>query len=236
MTTLRFRVIKNSTPSTIIQLRARKRVPKITDGLLRTHTCGELRIELVGEKVTLCGWVNKYRNLGKLHFLDLRDKYGLIQLSFAEYKGDLSNLKKCTLESTLRIVGMVAKRPKDAISRKMKTGEVEVLVESLEILGQCNIDSLPFLPYGQIEATEELRLKYRYLDLRTTRLQKILKSRSDITAIIRQVLRDQEFVEVETPILYKSTPEGARDYIVPSGFIPERFMLFLSLLSLSNSF
>ena len=186
-------------------------------GLLREATCGELRARDIGRGVALCGWVNKSRNLGGLYFLDLRDKYGLTQLSFGpSFKGDVHLLKECTLESVLRVEGTVSARPIEAINKNMGTGEIEIHVESIELLSQCDIDRLPFLPHGAIESTEELRLKYRYLDLRTTVLQNTLKTRSDLMASVRDFLRKKNFVEVETPILYKSTPEGARDYIVPS--------------------
>lgn len=189
-------------------------------GLMRTHTCGELRLDHENQKVSLCGWVNKSRNLGGLHFIDLRDKYGLTQLSFKEFKGDLAVLKKCHLESTLMVKGEVRPRPEEAKNKNMATGEVEVMVEEIEVLSSCDIDNLPFLPHGSQEATENLKLKYRYLDLRGMRLQNILKVRSQATIDVRNILNEEEFIEVETPILYKSTPEGARDYVVPSRVHP----------------
>ena len=183
---------------------------------MRTHTCGELRSEHVENQVTLCGWVNKYRNLGGLHFLDLRDKYGVTQLNFVGFKGDLEILKKATLESTIKASGWVQLRPPEAQNREMPTGEIEVRVESMELLSACDIDDIPFLPFGATEATEDLKLRHRYLDLRRQNLQDILKLRSDVTLQVRQMFSDEGFVEVETPILYKATPEGARDYLVPS--------------------
>lgn len=189
-------------------------------GLMRTHHCGELRTDQVDQTVILCGWVNKYRDLGGLHFIDLRDKFGLTQLSFVSYQGDLSILKKCHLESTIMAKGKVVARPTEAINKEMKTGEVEVHVEELTVLSENDIDSIPFLPYGATEASEELKLKYRYLDLRTKRLQDILALRSQTTLKTRNVLTEEGFIEVETPILYKSTPEGARDYLVPSRNYP----------------
>lgn len=189
-------------------------------GLMRSHHCGELKKSDVGIKVALCGWVNKYRDLGGLHFIDLRDKYGLTQLSFSEFSGDLSILKKCYLESTLMVKGEVRERPAEAQNKNMATGEVEVVVTDIELLSGCDIESLPFLPFGEKEATENQRLKYRYLDLRTAKLQEILKIRSQATVDVRNILHEEDFVEVETPILYKSTPEGARDYVVPSRVHP----------------
>lgn len=189
-------------------------------GLMRTHNCGELRLDHQNQKVSLCGWVNKSRDLGGLHFIDLRDKYGVTQLSFKEFKGDLAVLKQCHLESTLKVTGEVRPRPDEAKNKNMATGEVEVMVEEIEVLSACDIDNLPFLPHGTKEATENLKLKYRYLDLRSTRLQEILKVRSQATVDVRNILNEEDFIEVETPILYKSTPEGARDYVVPSRVHP----------------
>ena len=193
-----------------------------SNGLLRSHTCGELGPEHIGMEVTLAGWVNKYRDLGGLHFIDVRDKYGLTQLGFVNFKGDLSILKKCHLESTILVKGKVQSRPDEAKNKNMKTGEIEVQVEELELLSQNDIDHIPFLPFGATEATEDLKLKYRYLDLRTNHLQNILKLRSEVSMKVRAALMEEDFIEVETPILYKSTPEGARDYIVPSRVHPGR--------------
>ncbi|MDH5580268.1 MAG: aspartate--tRNA ligase [Bdellovibrionales bacterium] len=191
-------------------------------GLLRTHHCGQLNGENVGQEVILCGWVNKVRNLGGLHFIDIRDKFGLTQLSFSDFKDDIKIIKEAALESVIMAKGKVSTRPEEAVNKNMKTGEVEVLVSELKILSKCDIDKIPFLPFGQIEATEDHRLKYRYLDLRTEKLQNILKLRSETTLKTRLCLDKAGFVEVETPILYKSTPEGARDYIVPSRVHPNK--------------
>ena len=193
---------------------------KTINGLLRTHHCGELRDSDIGKSVILCGWVNKYRDLGSLHFIDLRDKYGVTQLGFVNFKNDFEILKKCSLESVILVKGIVSARPKEAQNAQMDTGLVEVQVEELTLLSKSDIDSIPFLPFGSVEATEDLRLKYRYLDLRTKKLQDILKLRSKTMNTIRHLLSGEDFIEVETPILYKSTPEGARDYIVPSRVHP----------------
>ena len=192
----------------------------IKSGLMRTHNCGELRAANIGQEVTVAGWVNKSRDLGGLNFVDIRDKYGVTQLGFEEFTGDISILKKCSLESVVLARGIVRARPDSAKNTKMETGEVEVQVQHIELLSQCDVNNIPFLPYGSVEATEDLRLKYRYLDLRTQRLQEILKLRSGVTTKVRNILANEGFVEVETPILYKSTPEGARDYIVPSRVHP----------------
>ncbi len=189
-------------------------------GLMRTHHCGELKASDIGKSVTLCGWVNKYRNLGSLHFIDLRDKFGVTQLGFVDFKGNLDDLKKCSLESVILATGIVTARPNEAQNANMDTGAVEVQVTELQILSRSDVDTIPFLPFGSVEASEDLRLKYRYLDLRTKKLQDILLLRSRTMNKIRSLLVDEDFVEVETPILYKSTPEGARDYIVPSRVHP----------------
>lgn len=189
-------------------------------GLMRTHHCGELKASDIGKTVTLCGWVNKYRNLGSLHFIDLRDKYGVTQLGFVNFKGNIDDLKKCSLESVILATGVVSGRPVEAQNANMGTGAIEVQVTELSILSKSDIDNIPFLPFGSVEATEDLRLKYRYLDLRTKKLQDILLLKSKTMNKIRSLLTDEDFVEVETPILYKSTPEGARDYIVPSRVHP----------------
>ncbi len=190
------------------------------EGLMRTHNCGELRASDIGQSVTLCGWVNKSRDLGGLHFIDIRDKYGVSQLSFKEFSGDLGLLKTCHLESTIKATGVVRARPSEAQNKNMLTGEVELMVEELEVLSVCAIDELPFLPHGAGEPTENLKLKYRYLDLRSSKLQETLKVRSEATVTVRNILHGEGFIEVETPILYKSTPEGARDYVVPSRVHP----------------
>ena len=201
-------------------------------GLMRTHNCGQLTVQDIGKTVILCGWVNKYRNLGSLHFIDLRDKYGVSQLGFVSFENKIKNstnhlainsvddLKKCTLESVVMATGIVTARPKEAQNANITTGTIEVQVTEISILSKSDIDSIPFLPFGSVSASEDLRLKYRYLDLRTKKMQDILLLRSRTMNKIRGLLTDEDFVEVETPILYKSTPEGARDYIVPSRVHP----------------
>jgi len=187
-------------------------------GSLRTHHCGELRESDIGKTVTLCGWLNKYRNLGSLHFIDLRDKYGVTQLGFESFKGDINELRKFSLESVVIATGKVAARPDSAKNSKMATGLVEVQVEEIRLLSYA--EEVPFLPHGMVPATEDLRLKYRYLDLRSQKLQDMLTLRSKAMRRAREALYDLDFTEVETPILYKTTPEGARDYIVPSRVHP----------------
>jgi aspartyl-tRNA synthetase len=187
-------------------------------GLMKTHHCSELRAADIGKKVTVCGWNNKYRDLGGLHFVDVRDKAGLTQLAFDEFKGDFTLLKKLSLESVIKATGVVRARPDSALNKKMETGEVEIAVAEFEILSLA--EEVPFLPHGKIESTEDLKLKYRYLDLRGHKLQDMLSIRSSAMQETRMALYEEGFTEVETPILYKTTPEGARDYIVPSRVHP----------------
>lgn len=181
---------------------------------MRSHHCGELRSSDQGKTVTLCGWVNKYRDLGGLHFIDLRDKYGLTQLGFETFKGDINELKKASQETVIQVTGLVGLRPEKSRNSKMDTGDVEVQVTEFKVLSAAEIP--PFSPSSQNTVTEDLRLKYRYLDIRTQKLQDILTLRSETSKMTRQALYSEGFTEVETPILYKTTPEGARDYIVPS--------------------
>jgi aspartyl-tRNA synthetase len=162
--------------------------------------------------------MNKYRNLGSLHFIDLRDRYGITQLGFESFKGDVNELRKFSLESVLMATGKVIARPDSAKNAGMLTGMVEVQVEEIKLLSLA--EEVPFLPHGMVPATEDLRLRYRYLDLRSKKLQDILQLRSLTARKVRESLYALDFTEVETPILYKTTPEGARDYIVPSRVHP----------------
>lgn len=187
-------------------------------GLMKTHHCGQLRSEHIGQEVTLCGWNNKYRDLGGLLFIDIRDKFGLTQLAFDEFAGDMATLKSLSLESVIKVTGVVRARPESAQNKNMGTGEVEISVIKLEELSHAQ--EVPFLPHGKVTATEDLRLKYRYLDLRSEKLQNMLSVRSNAMRVTRESLYEEGFTEVETSILYKTTPEGARDYIVPSRVHP----------------
>jgi len=188
--------------------------PWFSQGLMKTHHCGQVTEDAIGKSVILVGWLQKYRDLGGLHFIDLRDKYGVVQLSFEEFKGDLNVLNSFSLESVLQCRGTVRARPHSAVNEQMITGRVEVVVSDIQILSVA--ERVPFLPHGVTEATEDLKLKYRYIDLRSKKLQDILSLRSQTAKKIRDTLYAESFTEVETPILYKTTPEGARDYIVPS--------------------
>ena len=180
----------------------------------RTHTCGELRTSHIGEEVILNGWVNTVRLHGQVIFVDLRDRYGKTQflINADAYKGDFDSAKKLSMEDVLSIKGEVSER--QSANPNLKTGDIEVNVTELEILSEA--EPLPFVLSDRDSAEEDLRLKYRYLELRMEELQKNILVRHETYQATRQYLSDHNFVEVETPILMKSTPEGARDYLVPS--------------------
>ncbi len=189
----------------------------------RTHTCGELREKHVGEKVVLNGWVDSERNLGGVLFINLRDRYGVTQTVIEP--GDNSELfdiaKPIRSEFVLAIEGTVRKRPDGTINEKMTTGHVDVLIEKLDILNPA--DTPPFVIKDDVDATDELKLKYRYLDLRRNEMQRNMLLRHKMALIARNYLTDKNFIEVETPVLMKSTPEGARDFLVPSRINKGRF-------------
>ncbi len=179
----------------------------------RTHNCGELNISAIGKIVTLNGWVSRIRDLGGLYFIDLRDRYGITQLKINPDKKDVYDTSlKLRNECVISATGKVIKR--ESINRNIPTGEIEIDVDELQILNEADV--LPFNVEEDVKASEELRLKYRYLDLRRRAMTKNLLIRNDVYFIVHDYYRRHNFVEVETPILMKSTPEGARDYLVPS--------------------
>ena len=182
----------------------------------RTHTCGELSKEHIGESVSLNGWVNTVRLHGQVIFIDLRDRYGKTQIVFnsEDYDGDFDTIKKLSMEDVLSIKGKVQSRGKNAVNPDMPTGEIEVIVEVMELLSETA--PLPFVITNRDSALEDLRLKYRYLELRTDELQHNIITRHKTYQAVRSYLSEQDFVEIETPVLMKSTPEGARDFLVPS--------------------
>lgn len=182
----------------------------------RTHTCGELNTKQIGEKVTLNGWVNTVRLHGQVIFVDIRDRYGKTQLVFnaENNKSVFDTAKKLSIEDVISATGDVQARGKNAINPNMKTGEIEVIVNSIEILNETA--PLPFVITDRESASEDFRLKYRYLELRTDELQRNLKLRHNAYQSARKYLSNNNFMEIETPALMKSTPEGARDYLVPS--------------------
>ena len=185
--------------------------------MLRSHTCGALRADDVGKQVTLCGWVDTYRDHGGGLFVDLRDRYGLTQVVFnpPQTPDDvISASKSLRNEFVIKAVGEVACRPQGQDNPRLSTGEIEVRVESFEVLNEC--ETPPFTPGQQEIPGEDLRLKYRFLDLRRASTQSTLVLRSHIIKTIRDYFDKHDFIDVETPILGRSTPEGARDYLVPS--------------------
>lgn len=193
------------------------------NGLKRTHRCGELSIANAGETVTIMGWVQKNRNKGGLVFIDVRDRSGIIQVVFEEGSTDAALIEKAARlrsEYVVAIVGMVAKRS-GAVNENLSTGEIEVIPTELRILSEA--ETPPFPIEENSKTKEELRLKYRYLDLRRPDLQRNLLLRSRVATLTRQFLSEEGFLEIETPILGKSTPEGARDYLVPSRVHPGQF-------------
>lgn len=192
--------------------------------MLRTHTCGQLNKSNLSQIVELSGWVASYRNLGSLLFIDLRDKYGLTQLSWNDADGSFAEAIKLRHEWVIRVKGVVALRPEKMINPKMSTGEIEVRVDELEILSIA--DTLPFEIHNDAnlgEANESLRLKYRFLDLRRPKLQEMLAIKDRYFTHIRSYFHGHNFVEVQTPILANSSPEGARDFLVPSRLYPGKF-------------
>ncbi len=192
-------------------------------GLHRSHRCTEVNNTMIGEEVTLMGWVQKRRNLGSLIFVDLRDRSGMMQVVFDEpVIGSEGFAKAGTLRSeyVVAIVGKVQKRSA-AVNENLKTGDIEVFATELRVLSEAQTP--PFPIESGIQTKEELRLKYRYLDLRRPDLQQNLMMRSKVMGVIRAFLQDEGFLEIETPILQKSTPEGARDYLVPSRVHPGSF-------------
>ena len=192
-------------------------------GLHRTHRCGELSAANAGEMVTVMGWVQKNRNKGGLVFVDVRDRSGIIQVVFEEGKADADLIAKAAglrSEYVVAVVGKVEKRS-GAVNEHIATGEIEVIPSELRVLSESATPPFPIEENSRTK--EELRLKYRYLDLRRPDLQRNLMMRSQVATLTRQFLADEGFLEIETPILGKSTPEGARDYLVPSRVHPGSF-------------
>lgn len=192
-------------------------------GLHRTHRCTEVSNANIGEKVTVMGWVQKRRNLGSLIFIDLRDRSGILQLVFDEPKvGSEGFAKAGTLRSefVIAVEGTVQKRSA-AVNENLKTGDIEVIAESIRILSESQTP--PFQIEENSQTKDEIRLKYRYLDLRRPDIQRNLMLRSKVAYLMRDFMAKEGFLEIETPILCKSTPEGARDYLVPSRVHPGSF-------------
>lgn len=193
--------------------------------MLRTNNCGELTKEDAGKKVKLAGWVDRSRDLGQLFFISLRDRYGTTQCVYEADSHDdsqiLSDLKSLTNESVIQILGTVKERSEKDTNKAQKTGSIEVVIEGIEILNRAK--ELPFQLRDSHNTSQEIRLKHRYLDLRTPRMQHNLMIRHKVIQIVRRVLSDMDFLEIETPLLIRSTPEGARDFVVPSRTNPGKF-------------
>ncbi|MCI8957015.1 MAG: aspartate--tRNA ligase [Eubacterium sp.] len=190
-------------------------------GLHRSHRCTEVSNKNIGESVTVMGWVQKRRNLGSLIFIDLRDRTGILQLVFDENDGEVfEKAKELRSEFVIAASGKVRERD-GAVNEELATGDIEVTVDTLRILSES--ETPPFPVEDDVNTREDLRLQYRYLDLRRPTLQRNLKLRSDVTTFIRKFMSEEGFIEIETPTLCKSTPEGARDYLVPSRVHPGEF-------------
>ncbi len=190
--------------------------------MLRTHTCGELRLHHVHQQITLAGWVQRVRNKGGLIWVDLRDRYGLTQLIFEEGSTDKSLLEKAAQlgrEFVVQATGMVVERT--AKNDKMLTGDIEIKVEELTVLNPAKVP--PFIIEDETDGGDELRMRYRYLDLRRNVIREKLQLRHRMMQETRSYMDKQQFIEVETPVLIKSTPEGARDFVVPSRVNPGEF-------------
>ncbi|CDZ23807.1 Aspartate-tRNA ligase [[Clostridium] cellulosi] len=179
--------------------------------MLRTHHCNELRVEHVGTRATLAGWVDTIRDHGSVKFLDLRDHYGVTQIVFH----DDSMLEGINRETVISATGIVRKRDEDTINPKLDTGLVELHADSIKVLGECK-NMLPFEIKDSVATREEIRLKYRYLDLRNPKIHKNIVLRSEVISFFRNRMQELGFMEIQTPILTASSPEGARDYLVPS--------------------
>lgn len=191
--------------------------------MYKTHTCGELKIEHVGQEVTLAGWIDRLRDLGGVNFIDLRDRFGVVQIvSNPDTSPEVhKSLSPVRTEWVIQAVGIVRKRPPGMENLDLSTGEIEVELTRVEVLNPAKTP--PFLINQEEEVEEQTRLKYRYLDLRRLRMRDNIIQRHKIVAFIRKYLDEKDFLEIETPILFKTTPEGARDYIVPSRVHPGQF-------------
>lgn len=207
--------------------------------MLRSHTCGELTANNIGDEIVLCGWIQRSRDLGGMTFIDLRDRYGITQLVFNmdTDKELCERARKMGREFVIKVQGLVSERSNK--NRKMATGEIEIVVSQLEILN--NSETPPFTIEENTDGGEDLRMKYRYLDLRRTSVRQNMELRHRVCQTVRNYLDGESFIEVETPVLIKSTPEGARDFVVPARQNPGHFyalpqspQLFKQLLMVSG--
>ena len=187
----------------------------------RTHTCGELTKKFIKKDVILSGWINKKRDHGNLLFIDLRDHYGITQCVIDKENKFFKELEKLQLETVIKINGKVIERTKETINRDLSTGEIEVAIEEFEIIGKTK--ELPLPVFSDQEYSEEIRLKYRFLDLRRKQIHNNIILRSKVISFIRKEMEKMNFLEFQTPILTSSSPEGARDFLVPSRLNPGKF-------------
>ena len=188
----------------------------------RTHNCNQLRLEDAGSKVSLAGWINRKRDHGNVLFVDLRDHYGVTQCVIEKTNTKLLNLvDSLRVETVIKIDGTVVKREPDTINKSLNTGTIEIAVDNVEVLSEAK--ELPMPVFGENDYPEEIRLKYRFLDIRREELHKNIVLRSSIISHIRKLMSDAGFLEMQTPILTASSPEGARDYLVPSRIHPGKF-------------
>ena len=187
----------------------------------RSHNCEELRKKDVGKKVFLSGWINKKRDHGNLLFIDLRDNYGITQCIIDKENPNFSRIEKMQLETVIKVNGKVVDRSKETINKEIKTGEIEVAIENFNVLGTCK--ELPLPVFSDQEYSEEIRLKYRFLDLRRKKIHENIILRSKVISFIRNEMDKLGFLEFQTPILTSSSPEGARDFLVPSRLNPGKF-------------
>ena len=187
----------------------------------RSHNCNQLRKQDIGKKINLSGWINKKRDHGNILFVDLRDNYGITQCIINKDNKNFNKLEKIQLESVVQINGEVVDRSKDTINKDIETGEIEIKIESFKVLGSCK--ELPMPVFSDQEYAEEIRLKYRFLDLRRKKIHENIILRSKIISFIRAEMSKLGFLEFQTPILTSSSPEGARDFLVPSRLNPGKF-------------
>ena len=189
--------------------------------IYRTHTCGELNISHKGQKIILSGWINKKRDHGNLLFIDLRDNYGLTQCVVDNENKVFKEIENLPLETVLKIKGEVIERDKDTVNKNLLTGEIEISINDFEVLGRTK--ELPMPVFSDQEYSEEIRLKYRFLDLRRKKIHQNIILRSKVISFIRSEMNKLGFLEFQTPILTSSSPEGARDFLVPSRLNPGKF-------------
>ena len=187
----------------------------------RSHTCNELRKNNVGKSIVISGWINKKRDHGNLLFIDLRDNYGITQCIIDQENKNFKELEKIQLETVIKVEGRVVNRSKETINKDIETGEIEISIENFTVLGTCK--ELPMPVFTDQEYAEEIRLKYRYLDLRRKKIHENIILRSKVISFIRSEMNAIGFLEFQTPILTSSSPEGARDFLVPSRLNPGKF-------------